>query len=99
VQTERTGLSCDREGLFLGRTPLLRKSESGFVPRHQADLERLLKRGFGIEVMLGRVMPGLAVTKLKRRLLLMRLRRDYPRIFRSLTNGRTVSQQASNPSI
>jgi hypothetical protein len=53
------GLCCDQEGLFLGRTPLLDKSDGGFVPRLQADLERLLKCGFAIEVSLDRIMSGL----------------------------------------
>lgn len=53
------GLSCSNAGLFLGTTPLLHLHPDGFVPRPQAELERLLSRGFGSGVVLDRVMPGL----------------------------------------
>ena len=54
------GLSCDADGLFLGPTPLLQRSASrGFAPRPQAELERILARGFGVGVWLDRLMPGL----------------------------------------
>src|SRR5579864_434655 len=53
------GVSCTPDGLFLGRTPLLDREDDGFVPRSQADLESLMRSGFGIDVSLNHVMPGL----------------------------------------
>jgi hypothetical protein len=53
------GLSCTTDGLFLGRTPLLERQDGRFVARPQADLERLLSSGFGIDATLDQVMPGL----------------------------------------
>jgi hypothetical protein len=54
------GLSCTTDGLFLGCTPLLERRDGRFVVRAQADLERLLSSGYGIDAALDRVMPGLS---------------------------------------
>src|SRR5579863_1966687 len=56
---ESLGLSCTPDGLFLGRTSLLDCEDGRFVPRSQADLEKLTRAGFGIDVSLNHVMPGL----------------------------------------
>lgn len=37
------GLSCDRDGLFLGRTALIEKREGCYAVHPRADLDRLLK--------------------------------------------------------
>lgn len=53
------GLSCTKDGLFLGATPLLDRAGGGFIVRTQDDLERLLASGYGVDVALDRAMPGL----------------------------------------
>lgn len=54
------GLSCTKDGLFLGATPLLERERGGsFLVRPQDDLERLLVSGYGADVTLVRIMPGL----------------------------------------
>jgi hypothetical protein len=53
------GLRCAEEGLFLAETPLLERHSTGFAVRPQADLERILDRGFGFKVSLDHVMSGL----------------------------------------
>ncbi len=52
------GLSCNENGLFLGRTALVEWYGHSYAVRPPADLERLLARAYGGEVALGRVMPG-----------------------------------------
>jgi hypothetical protein len=54
------GLSCTKDGLFLGATPLLERERGGsFLVRPQSDLERLLASGYEADVALDRAMPGL----------------------------------------
>jgi hypothetical protein len=54
------GLSCTKDGLFLGATPLLERERGGsFLVRSPDDLERLLASGYGADVVLVRIMPGL----------------------------------------
>lgn len=36
------GLCCDRDGLFLGRTPLIERRAGSYALRPPSDLERLL---------------------------------------------------------
>lgn len=55
------GLSCNDEGMFLGRTPLLVRWGGGYVLRPAAELERLLRRAYGAGITLDRVMPGFRV--------------------------------------
>ncbi len=57
--TTSLGVSCAGDGLFLGPIPLLDREEGRFVVRAQEDLERLMSRGFGVDVALDRTMPGL----------------------------------------
>jgi hypothetical protein len=52
------GLSCTEEGLFLGRTALIKRRAQGYAVRAPADLERLLARAYGAGVAVDRVMPG-----------------------------------------
>jgi hypothetical protein len=56
------GLCCNREGLFLGRTPLIERHAGCYVLRAQSDLERLFKRSPDIAD-LDRLMRGLRVVK------------------------------------
>ncbi len=53
------GLSCSEDGLFLGRTALLERTEGGFAPRKHHELERLLARAYGAPVSVEDKMPGL----------------------------------------
>lgn len=58
------GPSCDEEGLFLGRTPLLERAGNQFVVRDQRELERVMSAGYGCDVALESRMGGFrAVTK------------------------------------
>ncbi len=41
------GLSCTKDGIFLGRTPLLEKAGGQYRVRGQRDLERLLAAAYG----------------------------------------------------
>lgn len=54
------GLSCTSEGLFLGRTPLIERRDDGYFIRPQAELERLLGRAFGGQIIVDNLMPGFA---------------------------------------
>lgn len=54
------GLCCTEDGLSLGRTPLVERRNGAYIARSQGDLERLLGRGYGAEIALDGVMPGLA---------------------------------------
>jgi hypothetical protein len=53
-------LSCTSEGLFLGRTALIERCADGYVVRPQTELERLLGRAYGGQIILDRLMPGFA---------------------------------------
>lgn len=52
------GLTCTKDGLFLGRTALIERHGQGYAVRAPADLERLLARAYGRRVAVDRVMPG-----------------------------------------
>ena len=54
------GLACTENGLLLGQTPLIERRDGRFVARERAEIERLLKRGYGIEIAASRLMQGLA---------------------------------------
>jgi hypothetical protein len=47
--------------MFLGRAALIERGARGYMPRPQAELERLLTRAYGTEFALDRVMPGFRV--------------------------------------
>ena len=54
------GLACTEDGLFLGRTPLIKRQGTGFSVRNRAEIERLLNRAYGADFALNRLMSGLA---------------------------------------
>src|SRR4051812_7466743 len=54
------GVCCGKDGLFLGRTPLIERRGGIYVVRPQADLGRLFGRAYGGEAAAARVMSGLA---------------------------------------
>ena len=56
---ESLGLSCTADGLFLGRTPLLERLDDRFTVRPRGELQKLLSSGFGIDVTIDRLLPGL----------------------------------------
>lgn len=55
------GLSRTEAGLFLAGIALLELRERGYSVRPPVELERLLRRAYGVAVPLDRVMPGLRV--------------------------------------
>lgn len=80
--------------------PALRPGEAAAgAARQTLQPKKVLQRARKQPRTFGNSAGLLADAKLKTHLLLMRRRRDYARIFPSLINGRTVSQQVSNPSI
>jgi hypothetical protein len=54
------GVACTEDGLFLGRTPLLKRHGGFYTARPKVDLKRLLDHAYGSEIGLKRVLPGLA---------------------------------------
>jgi hypothetical protein len=56
------GLCCNRDGLFLARTPLIERRAGGYALRPPPDLERLLGHAFD-EADLDRLMRGLGIVK------------------------------------
>jgi hypothetical protein len=56
------GLCCNRDGLFLGRTPLTERCASGYALRTESDLERLFKCSL-VGADLGRMWRRLGVVK------------------------------------
>lgn len=53
------GLSCTKDGLFLGRTTLLDQEGGLYAVRSQQELERLLSAAYGFDVSLESRMGGL----------------------------------------
>jgi hypothetical protein len=56
---ECLGLTCNEDGLRLGRTPLLEKRNGALEPRAQVDIERILACAFGAALSLDNAMRGL----------------------------------------
>jgi len=54
------GLACDKEGLTLGRTPLIERRGGSFVVRDAADIQRLLSCAYRTEVDPTPLLGGLA---------------------------------------
>jgi hypothetical protein len=54
------GLACTDQGLLLGRTPLIERSDGRFVVRERDAVERLLSHAYRTSYSAGRIMPGLA---------------------------------------
>jgi len=46
------GPSCNEDGLFVGRTPLLEREGNTFVVRDQRDFERMMSAAYGCNVAL-----------------------------------------------
>lgn len=53
------GLACTSEGLVLGRTPLIERQDGRFAVRERNEIERLLPKAYGAEIVAYRLMPGL----------------------------------------
>jgi hypothetical protein len=54
------GLACTKDGLFLGRTPLIERQGTRFVVRKRTEIERLLTRAYGTDLAVNRLLAGLA---------------------------------------
>ncbi len=54
------GLACTDAGLFLGRTPLIERHGARFAMRKRTEIERLLSRAYGEDLIVDRLLPGLA---------------------------------------
>src|SRR5579872_174459 len=52
------GPSCNEDGLFLGRTPLLQREGDTFVVRDRRELERVMSVAYGCDVALESRMGG-----------------------------------------
>jgi acetolactate synthase regulatory subunit len=57
---DNLGLACTDEGLVLGQTLLVERREGRFVVRARAEIERLLKRAYQMDIAMDRLMSGLA---------------------------------------
>jgi hypothetical protein len=55
------GLACTKDGLVLGRTPLIERQDQHFFVRKRSELERLLRRAYRTELAVDRLIPGLAI--------------------------------------
>jgi hypothetical protein len=54
------GPACTKDGLFLGRTPLIERQGTRFAIRKWTEIERLLSRAYGTDLAVDRLLPGLA---------------------------------------
>src|ERR1700691_2457937 len=54
------GVACTKDGLFLGRTPLIERQGTRFAVRKRAEIERLLTRAYGTDLAVNRLLAGLA---------------------------------------
>jgi hypothetical protein len=57
---DNLGLSCTKDGLFLGRTQLIERQGNRFAIRRQAEIERLLSCAYGTDFAVDRLLSGLA---------------------------------------
>jgi hypothetical protein len=57
---DNLGLACTKDGLLLGRTPLIERREHRFVVRDRSEIEALLSRAYRENVAADRLMSGLA---------------------------------------
>jgi len=57
---DNLGLACTKDGLVLGRTPLIERRENHFVVRERSEIERLLTRAYRAGFSVDRLIPGLA---------------------------------------
>ena len=58
---DNLGLACTKDGLVLGRTPLIERQGRHFFVRKRSELERLLRRAYRTELAVDRLIPGLAI--------------------------------------
>jgi hypothetical protein len=54
------GLACTKDGLFLGRAPLIERQGTRFAIRKWTEIERLLSRAYGTDLAVDRLLLGLA---------------------------------------
>jgi hypothetical protein len=57
---DNLGLACTEQGLLLGRTLLIERRDGRFVVREGSEIEQLLSRAYQSNVVVDRLMPGLA---------------------------------------
>jgi hypothetical protein len=57
---DNLGLACTKDGLVLGRTPLVERRDLYFFVRERSEIERLLRRAYRTDLMVDRLMHGLA---------------------------------------
>jgi hypothetical protein len=57
---DNLGLVCTAQGLALGRTALIERRDGRFVVRERSEIEQLLSRAYQSNVVVDRLMPGLA---------------------------------------
>src|SRR5580692_3955937 len=57
---DNLGLACTEQGLVLGRTALIERRDGRFVVREGSEIEQLLSRAYQSNVVVDRLMPGLA---------------------------------------
>jgi hypothetical protein len=58
---DNLGLACTKDGLLLGRTPLVERQDRRFFVREKIEIERLLRRAYRTDLAVDRLMPGLAI--------------------------------------
>src|ERR1700676_3398035 len=57
---DNLGLACTKDGLVLGRTPLIEQRDLRFIVRERSEIECLLERAYQDSSLADRIMPGLA---------------------------------------
>jgi hypothetical protein len=57
---DNLGLACTKDGLVLGRTPLVERRDLYFFVRERSEIERLLRRAYRTDLTVDRLMHGLA---------------------------------------
>jgi hypothetical protein len=57
---DNLGLACTKDGLVLGRTPLVERRDQRFFVREKSEIEQLLRRAYRTDLTVDRLMPGLA---------------------------------------
>ncbi len=57
---DNLGLVCTEQGLVLGRTALIERRDGRFVVRERSEIEQLLSCAYQSNVVVDRLMPGLA---------------------------------------
>jgi len=55
------GLASTKDGLILGPTLLIDRRDGRFVVRKRGEVERLLRRAYGTDLAVDRLMTGLAI--------------------------------------